>query len=168
MLTNKNAWFDVAREWWRRAMMMMMKARRDGVRVWDFPCEQPSLLLLIAFLCFSVWAFLESLWAHFRRRRRPLSSLLSLSLGLNPAALSVLNFLEGVDKWTLWTCELVWILARERQGRRREERDSYIQRMAERMADWLVLCMALICCCCCIWRRRIQFFSTRWRWLSLV
>jgi len=37
----------------------------------------------------------------------------------------------------------VWILARERQGRRREERDSYIQRMAERMADWLVLCMAL-------------------------
>ncbi len=76
--------------------------------------------------------------------------------------------------WISWKqstngrCELVWILARERQGRRREERDSYIQRMAERMADWLVLCMALICCCCCIWSRRIQFFSTRWRWLSLV
>jgi hypothetical protein len=41
--------------------MMMRKARRDDVRVWDFLCEQPSLQLLIAFLCFSVWAFLESL-----------------------------------------------------------------------------------------------------------
>ncbi len=56
MLANRNAWLCVASGWWRWAMMMMMrKVRQDGVRVWDFPCEQPSLQLLIAFLCFSVW-----------------------------------------------------------------------------------------------------------------
>jgi len=40
-------------------MMMMRKARRGDVRVWDFPCEQPShfscLLPSFAFMCEHSW-----------------------------------------------------------------------------------------------------------------
>jgi len=39
-------------------MMMMRKARRDDVRVWDFPCDNPRsscLLPFFAFLCGHSW-----------------------------------------------------------------------------------------------------------------
>jgi hypothetical protein len=55
---------------------------------------------------------------------------LSLSLGLNPAALSVLNFLEGVDKWTLWTC--VDPSERETVKKKRRERDREEEEKRER------------------------------------